>query len=434
MKTKYILFALLFLVPSFVLGAMASKTIEKSRFDALKKYTQIIYTIEKNYVDDVKIKDIVNKSINGLLNNLDAHSSFLSAKENTEMKIKTDGEFGGLGIHISIKDGALTIVSPIDDTPAFHVGIEAGDIILRIEDKSTLSMTIDEAVKLMRGKPNTKIQITVIRKGETKPLIFNIVRAVIKIKSVYTKMIEDKKIKYIRVTSFDKKVVAGVRKALKNSKNLKGIVLDLRNNPGGLLNQAIGLVDLFVDSGIIVSQKGRNKRENQIFKAKSRGTFSDISLVVLINGGSASASEIVSGSLQDHKRAIIVGEKSFGKGSVQMILPINKTEALRLTIARYYLPNGRTIQAKGVEPDIIVKKGKVPGSDEPDFRLKEADLKKHLEGEIEKLDKQNGKKKKKAKKKKKKNKNILSKKDINNDIQLKIAIDTIKTLNIIKGR
>jgi len=421
MKIKYLLVALLFVF---------SNAEEASRYESLKKYTKIIDIIERYYVDDKKIAELVDKSINGLLSNLDAHSSFLSAKDYGEMKIRTNGQFGGLGINITIRDGVLTIVSPIDDTPAFNVGIEASDIILKIESKSTLNMTIDDAVKLMRGKPGTSITLTIVRKGETKPLKFTIKRAIIKLKSVYVKKIEGKKLVYIRVTSFDKKVVSGVRKALQKNKNAEGVILDLRSNPGGLLSQAIGLVDLFVHKGVIVSQKGKQKKENQTFRATSRGTFKDIPLVILINGGSASASEIVSGALQDHKRAIIVGEKSFGKGSVQMILPVNKTEALKLTIARYYLPNGRTIQAKGVEPDILVSKGKVQGLDKEDFSIKEADLKKHLQGELDKID---GKKSTKKKKKDKKiNKKLITKKMISNDIQLKTAIDTIKVISVIK--
>jgi carboxyl-terminal processing protease len=355
----------------------------------------------------------------------------MNKKKYKDMKIQTEGEFGGLGITVGMRDGALTVIAPIEGTPADKAGMKSEDIILKINDKSTLNMTIDEAVGIMRGKPGTKINLTVVRKKEPKPLTIEIIRDIIKIDSVYTKKIEDSDILYIRVTSFDKKVTDDVKKALdKNRGKMKGLILDLRNNPGGLLNQAVGLTDLFVEEGIIVSQKGRLKRENQVYNATKNGTYTDIPLVVLINGGSASASEIVSGALQDHKRAVLVGKKTFGKGSVQVILPIGQEEALRITVARYYLPNGRTIQAKGVVPDIEVFPGEVI-VEENDFSIKESDLKKHLEGQLEKID---GKKKGDTKKSDdKKNKKLITKTDILKDIQLKTAIDTIKVLTITNG-
>jgi carboxyl-terminal processing protease len=407
-----------------------SAQIGENRLNALAKYTKVIQTVEQYYVDDQNISDIVDKSLEGLLSNLDAHSSFMNKKKYKDMKIQTEGEFGGLGITVGMRDGALTVIAPIEGTPADKAGMKSEDIILKIDDKSTLNMTIDEAVGLMRGKPGTKINLTVVRKKEPKPLNIEIVRDIIKIDSVYTKKIEDSDILYIRVTSFDKKVVKDVKKALnKNKGKMKGLILDLRNNPGGLLNQAVGLVDLFVDEGVIVSQKGRLERENQVYNATKAGTFKDIPLVVLINGGSASASEIVSGALQDHKRAVLVGQKSFGKGSVQVILPIGNEEALRLTVARYYLPNGRTIQAKGVVPDIEVYPGEVI-VEKDDFSIKESDLKKHLEGKLEELD---GKKKSSKDKDKKKDKKLITKEDILKDLQLKTAIDTIKVLTITNG-
>ncbi len=401
-----------------------------SRLQSIAKFTKVVGTVEKYYVDPLTLDKIINKAIAGLMSNLDAHSSFLDKKHYKELQIETQGEFGGLGVTVGMKNGALTVIAPLEGTPAYKAGLKAGDIILKINDKSTIDMTLDEAVNLMRGKPGTKINLTIVRKGESKPLKFTITRDIIKIKSVYAKHILNDGILYLRVVSFDKNVVKDLKKYIKeNEGKTKGIILDLRNNPGGLLDQAVGTVNLFVDSGIIVSQKGRVKSENREYKATQNGTYKNIPLVVLVNGGSASASEIVSGSLQDHKRAVLVGEKTFGKGSVQVILPIDKNEALRLTIARYYLPSGRTIQAVGVTPDIIVHPGEIKVK-EDEFMLKEAELKKHLKSELEKVDH-----KKKVKKKAKKE-DIISQEKLYKDAQLKEATDILKALiisNQIKG-
>ncbi len=410
-----------------------NESFQDSKLAAFAKFTKVVGTIQKYYVDELSIEDIVKKSLQGLLSNLDAHSGYLDEKQYKDLKVETEGEFGGLGITVGIKNGALTVIAPIEGTPAYKAGIQAGDIILKINEKSTINMTIDEAVNVMRGKPKTKIELTIVRKSESKPFKVSIVRDIINIQSVYGKRL-DGDIAYIRVTSFDKKVVEAVKKELEKIKNPKGIVLDLRNNPGGLLDQAVGLTDMFVEKGIIVSQKGRVADENIVYDASGKAQYKGIPMSVLINGGSASASEIVSGSLQDNKRAVIVGEKSFGKGSVQVILPIDKTDAIRLTIARYYLPSGRTIQAVGVTPDVTVAAASIKETHNDDFGVKEADLKQHLESELEKLEKekpadkpQSGDKTPKTKKEE-----ALSDENMAKDLQLQTAIGIVKALIITK--
>lgn len=408
-----------------------SASTTKSRLDSLTKLTKVIGTVEKYYVDEVKLEEIVNKALKGLMQELDAHSTFMDKKYFKEMKIQTNGEFGGLGITVGMRDGALTVISPIDGTPAYKAGVKAGDIILKIDERSTLNMTLDEAVGFMRGKVKTPIDITVVRKGENRPIKIHIIRDIIKIQSVYSKII-DKDILYLRVASFDKKVVDGVTEAIKKQDGkIKGIILDLRNNPGGLLSQAIGVVDLFVDNGVIVSQKGRDEKDEEKFSASAFKTITNLPMVVLVNGGSASASEIVSGALQDHKRAIIVGQKTFGKGSVQVVLPItqDKSEGIKLTIAKYYLPSGRTIQALGITPDIISYPGRAVEEPEDEFRIKEAELKKHLVVELEKVD---GNENKPKIKDEEQDKERITKRELYKDNQLKTGVDILKVLTLCK--
>lgn len=423
--------SLLFSSTLFAKTEIKNEDKELSRLESLAKFTKVISIVEQYNVDDLSIEELMDKALEGMLSNIDAHSNYLSQKDYKNLKVQTKGEFGGLGITVGVRDGALTVIAPIEGTPADKAGLKSKDIILKINDESTLGMTIDEAVGIMRGKVGTPIDLTIVREGESKPLSIHIVRGVISIQSVYSKTIGDD-ILYVRVTSFDQKVAKDVTKAiLKRKSTTKGIVLDLRNNPGGLLDQAVDLTDLFVDSGDIVSQKGKHESDKKVYSASKNKTITKVPLVVLINGGSASASEIVSGALQDHKRAVLLGENTFGKGSVQVVLPITDKEAIKLTIARYYLPSGRTIQAVGVKPDIEVFPG-VVNNNKNEFAIKEADLKKHLEEELEKVETDSDKKdKNKADDKAKKD--IITPEMLNKDIQLKEAVDILKALVIIKG-
>lgn len=417
-----------------VFNANAADDKEQNRLDAYKKLRKVISAIEEGYVDELKIDAIVDKAIDGLLSNLDAHSAYLDKKKFDDLKSQTEGEFGGIGLSLDMKDGALTVVAPIDNTPAYKAGIKSGDVILKINDESTLGMPIDSAVNLMRGKPKTKLELTIVRSGENKPLIFNLVRDIIRVESVKVKKIEGSNYAYVRVTSFDKNVTLEVKNGLRALGKVDGVVLDLRSNPGGLLDQAVDLSKLFIKSGVIVSQKGRNKNENIEFKASGVAPYAELPLVVLVNGGSASASEIVAGALQDHKRAILVGEPTFGKGSVQVVIRLDNDEAIKLTIAKYYLPSGRTIQAVGVQPDVLVYPGAVPESSNS-FSIKEADLKRHLQGELEKIqDTKEGKGSSKETQKDSKDSKtkIINSEDVYKDIQLKSAIDILKAWNIFK--
>jgi len=426
----------------FATSSLHAKTNDNNKLEAYLKFTRVLNLVEEQYVEELNSTKIINKAIKGLLSNLDAHSAYLDEKAFKDLNVQTKGEFGGLGIVVGMKRGALTIIAPIDDTPAHRAGVKAGDIILKIDNKSTLGMTIDEAVNLMRGKPKTKIELTIVRKGETKPIKIKIIRDIIKIQSVKHKFIyldKDKKQKalYIQISSFDSKVVDGVKKVLEANPDAKGIVFDLRNNPGGLLSQATGLLDMFINEGVLVSQKGRDKRENIFYKAHSDGKYTNIPITMLVNGGSASASEIVSGAMQDTKRAIIIGEKTFGKGSVQIVVPLGEKEGIKLTVARYYLPSGRTIQNKGVNPDIVVYPGEATKKKEDSFSIKEAELKEHLKTELAKVENNTTKETNStlnSSKESKKKKKVITKEDINKDAQLKSGVDILKVLILKKGK
>lgn len=351
-------------------------------YQELQLFTDVLAIVRRSYVEEVPMKDLVYGAINGMLAALDPHSSFMPPDVYKEMKIDTRGEFGGLGIEITIRDGVLTIVSPIEDTPAFRAGLQAGDQILKIEDKLTKDMSIMDAVKLMRGPKGAPITITVMREGFEKPREYMLEREIIKIKSVKGKTLEEG-YAYLRIAQFQErtgedllKVLQGLRDA--NQGQLKGLILDLRNNPGGLLEQAVSVSDAFLRQGLIVYTDGREEGSKMEFSAHDQGTEPDYPLVVLINGGSASASEIVAGALQDHGRAVVLGTQSFGKGSVQTILPLSDDSGLRLTTARYFTPRGTSIQAKGITPDIVVEQLELQAS-KASRTFREKDLKNHFE-------------------------------------------------------
>ena len=346
-----------------------NKTVISAEIDIYKKidlFGEVLEKINKEYVDEFNQSESMDSAINGLLQSLDPYSSYMSPKIFDEMQTETSGEFGGLGIEVSMEAGVVKVISPIDDTPASRAGLKAGDYIVKINDVQVQGKSLSEAVDLMRGPVGSGIELTVRRRGEKKALTFNIIREVIQVQSVKSEII-DENIGYIRLTSFNDNSSDQIEKQikkLKKNKNLNSFILDLRNNPGGLLSQAIKISDFFLENGEIVSTKSRKKSENRKWFAKKGDITDGKTLLVLINYGSASASEIVAGALKDHKRAIIVGENSFGKGSVQSIIPLKNRGAIRLTVAKYYLPSGKSISEVGVRPDIEVNE------EGDDFRIK----------------------------------------------------------------
>ena len=363
--------------------SLQSEDIQSLPFDELRTFTEIFGRIKQDYVEPVSDKKLLEDAIRGMLTGLDPHSAYLADEEYKELQEGTTGQFGGLGIEVGMENGFVKVVSPIDDTPAQKAGIKAGDLIVRLDERPVKGMTLAEAVKLMRGEPGSQIVLTVVRDGEEAPLKFEITRDIIKVKSVKSRLLE-KDYGYLRISSFQSGTGEGLIEAIDNLKKenetpLKGIVLDLRNNPGGVLNAAVDVSDAFIESGLIVYTEGRIKNSEMRFNATSDDVLNGAPIVVLINGGSASASEIVAGALQDHKRAIIMGEKSFGKGSVQTILPTSNGGAVKLTTARYFTPSGRSIQAEGIEPDILLDRVKLETLEKAKFEsIKEADLSGHL--------------------------------------------------------
>ena len=356
-------------------------------YEKLKVFSDVLTIIQKNYVEDSNSEDLIYGAINGMLRTLDPHSSFMRPDFYKELQVETKGSFGGLGIEITMKKGILTIVSPIEDTPAFRIGLKAGDKIVKIEDETTENMTLLDAVKRMRGPAGTDVTISIIREGFLEPQDFTITREVIHIKSVKYKSLEEGTIGYIRLSQFQEDSGREFSKALvtleEGEKPLEGLVLDLRNNPGGLLDQAVKISDEFLEEGLIVYTQGKLEGQQMKFTAQPNQDPHDYPIIVLVNGGSASGSEIVAGALQDHNRAVILGTTTFGKGSVQTIIPLEDGSGLRLTTARYYTPSGRSIQATGIVPDVIVKNQTVhPPEEKKKLRMiKEKDLKGHFEPE-----------------------------------------------------
>lgn len=363
MKKKAIMSFTLLLI--FILGfiiGVQGKRVEKVAqeteiYDHLKTFSHVIDLVKKNYVEPVNDKDIVYSAIRGMVESLDPHSSFLDPDMYKEMQSETKGEFGGIGIEITIKDGFPTVITAIEDTPASKAGLKPGDHIIKIDGKSTKNMGLTQVVRMIRGEKGKPVTLTIMREGFTSPKDFTIVRDIIKVKSVKSRMLEEG-YGYIRITQFQERTSEDLRKAIeelkRNSLNLKGIVLDLRNNPGGLLEQAVSVADEFLSEGLIVSIEGRKKEGRTSFFAQKEDVYSG-PLVVLVNEGSASASEIVAGALKDNRRAIVVGTKTFGKGSVQTIFPLGDGSALKLTTAKYYTPKGKSIQQEGIVPDITVE-------------------------------------------------------------------------------
>jgi len=350
-------------------------------FEGLKTFSEVYGRIQQDYVEPVPDDKLLEDAIRGMLSGLDPHSTYLDQEQYNELKVGTTGQFGGLGIEVGMENGFVKVIAPIDDTPAFHAGIKAGDLIIRLDDKPVKGMSLNDAVKMMRGEPGSPIVLTVVREGVEQPLKITITRDIIKIKSVKSRMLEDG-YGYLRITSFQSKTGDNMVEAVDEMKKkgaLKGLILDLRNNPGGVLNAAVAVSDAFLESGLIVYTDGRVEDAKMRFSATPHDITGGAPIVVLINGGSASASEIVAGALQDHKRAVIMGEKTFGKGSVQTILPTSNGGAVKLTTARYYTPSGRSIQAEGITPDVPISRVKLEMAAKSEFApIKEADLTGHL--------------------------------------------------------
>lgn len=417
-KTIFLLVLSLMFITEQAL-ADKNKKPEPDTYELLNLFGEVMERAKTSYVEELSDKKLIEAAINGMLTSLDPHSSYLDAESFTYMNEQTKGKFGGLGIEVTMDNGLVKVVSPIDDTPAFKAGIKAGDYITHIDGETVIGLNLNEAVSKMRGKIGTKVKLSIRRINE-KPFDVTIKRKEIKIQSVKTEIKNDD-ILYVRISSFSEDNDKEIEKAVKNAnKKLKGklagIVIDVRNNPGGLLDQAVAVSDLFLEKGEIVSTRSRNEEETVKYSAEPGDIASGLPIVVLINEGSASASEILAGALQDHRRAIIVGEKSFGKGSVQTVLPLGEYGAMRLTTARYYTPSGHSIQAKGIEPDIVVKPAKVELLESYALNLTEAELNGALKNEEENT--------------KKENKDKADNAETISDYQLIRALDLVRALGL----
>jgi len=375
---------------TFGVGVLAERenpavAVESLPINELRTFTDVYARIKADYVESVDDKTLLTYAIRGMLAGLDPHSTYLDSEEFKELQAGTSGTFGGLGIEVGMEDGFVKVIAPIDDTPAQRAGLQTGDLIIRLDDKSVQGMTLNEAVKLMRGDPGTSIKLTVVRKGLEKPLELTLERAIIRVKSVKSRVLEPG-YGYVRITQFQSQTGEQLRQAVEELKKqaggkLAGLVLDLRNNPGGVLQASVSVADAFLEKGLVVYTDGRAKGAQMRYSAHAGDILDGAPMVVLVNGGSASASEIVAGALQDHKRAILMGSKTFGKGSVQSIQELADGGAVKLTTARYYTPSGRSIQAEGIVPDILLPQITVDKVEMDDHRLKEADLSRHLEND-----------------------------------------------------
>ena len=426
------IFAVLAAIVLFTVPATGqAQTNSSETYRQLDLFGDVFERVRADYVKEVGDEKLIEAAINGMLTSLDPHSSYMSPKSFRDMQVQTRGEFGGLGIEVTMENGLVKVVSPIDDTPAFRAGLKPGDYITHLDDQVVQGLTLPEAVEKMRGKVNADIKITIRRKGR-EPFDVTITRAVIKIRSVRWRT--EGKVGYVRVTSFSEQSDAGVDRAMKKIKEklgseLKGVVLDLRNNPGGLLDQAIKISDQFMNQGEIVSTRSRRGGDAQRFNSKKGDLADKLPIVVLINGGSASASEIVAGALQDHRRAVVLGTRSFGKGSVQTIIPLSGHGAIRLTTAHYYTPSGRSIQAKGIDPDIEVEQAKLEPV-KPRSRRREADLR----GALKNPNKINEEQKKKPNAKPNKKSTKDSKTERPFDYQLERALGLIRGISLFNVR
>ncbi len=381
------LILIIFLTVGHLVWADRESVLDSSELplDEMRNFTEVLDRIKQDYVEPIDDKALLENAIHGMLDGLDPHSAYLDVDAFRDLQAGTSGEFGGLGIEVGLEDGFIKVIAPIDDTPAQRAGVQAGDLIIRLDDTPVKGLTLAEAVKMMRGKPDTKIILTIVRAGEEKPLKITIVRDIIQVKSVKSRLLEPG-FGYVRVTQFQAKTARNLSQALSDLKQqnkkgtLKGLIMDLRNNPGGVLNAAVEVSDIFLDKGTVVYTEGRSEGSRQDFKATPGDMLDGSPMVILVNGGSASASEIVAGALQDHRRAIVMGEQTFGKGSVQTILPMANGAAVKLTTALYFTPNGRSIQAEGIQPDIKLERLQLASADTPAVDLlKEVNLSGHLE-------------------------------------------------------